>query len=97
MTTLYQTYVFQDGKFHRFEAETVDVDGVRYVRHGDSLQRDTGWYQTRAEADQAAALELRARIDQLLERIAQLNLPLPAQTAAADGSAAGRAHAEVAT
>jgi len=96
MTTLYQTYVFGDGKFHRFEAEAVHVDGVRYVRHGDSLQRDTGWYQVRAEADQAAELELRARIDRLLERIAQLNVPLPAQAAAAHDSAAGRAHAEVA-
>jgi hypothetical protein len=97
MATVYRTTVaFTTDDFYRITGETVDVGGETYVRSfGLSLEPMGNWHPTRQAADEIAALELEKRVGRINVLIEQLRRPLPA-VAAADSSAAGRAHAEVA-
>lgn len=99
MATVYRTTVmFTSNDFWRTSGETVDVNGETYVRspYGSLLERlDTNWQPTQAAADECAAIELERRIEQIRMKLTELRRPLPA-VAAADSSAAGRAHAAVA-
>jgi hypothetical protein len=100
MATVYQTAVsVAADDYYRNTGETVAVDGVTYVRprHGTYMvPMDEHWHPTQAAADECAAIELEKRIGQIREKVNELRRPLPA-AAAADHSAAGRAHAGVAT
>ena len=86
-------------EFFRQTGQTVLVGDEVFVRadFGSLLEVMAGsWFYTREEADEHAAKTLeerRRRIDLL---ISELRRPLPA-VAAASSSAAGRAHAEVAS
>lgn len=99
MAQVWKTHVnHQDGSIYRFTGETISVDGMTYVKrkHLSELQPVEGWQPTEAAADGVAAVEVQKRIAMLTATVAELLRPLPA-AAAADSSAAGRAHAAVAT
>ena len=99
MATVYRTSVmFTSNDYWRTTGETVDVNGETYVRspYGSLLERlDGTWQPTQAAADECAARELERRIEAIQAKVHDLRRPLPA-VAAADSSAAGRAHAAVA-
>lgn len=86
-------------EYFRQTGQTVLVGEEVFVKadYGFVLEVMAGeWFFTREEADEAAAKTLeerRRRIDLLIK---ELRRPLPA-VAAAESSAAGRAHAEVAS
>ena len=97
MATVYQTYVFPDGRVSKAVGETVLACGVTYVKREylDELQPAVGWYPTREAADLVAAIELEKKIAQMQKTLDSLR-PLPAASAA-QSSAEGRAQAAVAT
>lgn len=98
MAQVWKTHVnFLDGTIYRFTGETVNVEGRTYVKRTylEELQPVDGWQPTEAAADGVAAIEVQKRIALLTATASELLRPLPAE-AAAESSAAGRAHAGVA-
>jgi len=98
MAQVWKTYVNQqDGSIYRLTGETISVEGRTYVKQRflGELQPVDGWQPTAEAADGVAAAEIQKRIAALTATVAELR-PLPAASAA-QSSAVGRAHAEVAT
>lgn len=86
-------------QIYRDEGQTVLVDGEVFVRmqHGTIIPADAKWAPTQDAADRIALPELERWAAMLtLEITAIKSRPLPAAAAAHD-TAAGRAHAGVAT
>lgn len=98
MAQVWKTHVnLQDGTIYRSTGETISVEGRTYVKRKylEELHPVDGWQPTEAAADGVAAVEVQKRIALLTATVSDLLRPLPA-AAAADSSAAGRAHAGVA-
>lgn len=98
MASVYRTYVFDDGRVFKARGTTVAVDDRTYVKREylDELHPSEGWMPTQEAADRVAAMAIEKKIAALQTVVAELTRPLPAE-AAAHVTAAGRAHAEVAT
>jgi hypothetical protein len=99
MATLYKTHVFPNGEIYRFSGETVVVGDLTYVKrqHLTDLELADSFCPTADAADQAAAIKVEMQIANLHDVLRKLR-PLPAgHQAAAHSSAAGGAHAVVAT